>query len=89
MLQRLLARWRLWEQALEGMDDPRGDFLLQFGGTGLPIGRRRGEFAQASLDRCGCGTDAGERPGDQMTGGGIWTGPGVSHVGALTTVTQR
>ena len=28
MLQRLLARWRLWEQALEGMDDPRGDYLL-------------------------------------------------------------
>lgn len=28
MLQQLLARWRLWEQALEGMDDPRGDYLL-------------------------------------------------------------
>jgi hypothetical protein len=28
MLQRLMARWRLWEQALEGMDDPRGDYLL-------------------------------------------------------------
>lgn len=28
MLQRLLARWRVWEQALEGMDDPRGDYLL-------------------------------------------------------------
>jgi hypothetical protein len=28
MLQRLLARWRLWEQALEGVDDPRGDYLL-------------------------------------------------------------
>ena len=40
-----------------------------------------GEFAQASLDRRCCGTDAGERPGDQMTPGGIWTGAaGVSHV---------
>lgn len=28
MLQQLLARWRLWDQALEGMDDPRGDYLL-------------------------------------------------------------
>jgi hypothetical protein len=28
MLQRLLARWRLWEEALAGMDDPRGDYLL-------------------------------------------------------------
>ena len=28
MLQRLLARWRLWEQALEGMDDPRGEYLF-------------------------------------------------------------
>ena len=28
MLQRLLARWRLWEQALAGMDDPRGEHLL-------------------------------------------------------------
>lgn len=28
MLQRLLARWRLWEQAFEGMDDPGGDYLL-------------------------------------------------------------
>jgi hypothetical protein len=28
MLQELLARWRLWEQALEGMDDPQGEYLL-------------------------------------------------------------
>lgn len=28
MLQRLLARWRLWEQALEGMDDPHGEYLI-------------------------------------------------------------
>ena len=28
MLQRLLARWRLWEEALERMDDPRGEYLL-------------------------------------------------------------
>ena len=28
MLQRLLARWRLWEEALAGLDDPRGDYLL-------------------------------------------------------------
>ncbi len=28
MLERLLARWRLWEEALAGSDDPRGDYLL-------------------------------------------------------------
>lgn len=28
MLQRLLARWRLWEEALAGMDDPQGEYLL-------------------------------------------------------------
>ncbi len=28
MLQRLLARWRLWEEALAGMDDPHGEYLL-------------------------------------------------------------
>jgi hypothetical protein len=28
MLQRLLARWRLWEEALAGLDDLRGDYLL-------------------------------------------------------------
>ncbi len=28
MLQRLLARWRVWEQALAGMDDPQGEYLL-------------------------------------------------------------
>jgi hypothetical protein len=32
MLQQLLARWRLWEQALEGMDDPRGDYLFNLEG---------------------------------------------------------
>jgi hypothetical protein len=28
MLQRLMARWRLWEEALAGMDDPQGEYLL-------------------------------------------------------------
>jgi hypothetical protein len=28
MLQRLLARWRLWEEALAGLDDPHGEYLL-------------------------------------------------------------
>ena len=28
MLQRLLVRWRIWEQALAGMDDPRGEYLF-------------------------------------------------------------
>ena len=28
MLQRLLARWRLWEEALAGLDDPQGEYLL-------------------------------------------------------------
>ena len=28
MLQRLLARWRPWAEALAGMDDPQGEFLL-------------------------------------------------------------
>ena len=28
MLQRLMAKWRLWEEALAGMDDPRGEYLL-------------------------------------------------------------
>jgi hypothetical protein len=28
MLQRLLARWRLWEDAFAGMDDPQGEHLL-------------------------------------------------------------
>ena len=28
MLQRLLAKWRLWEEALAGMDDPQGEYLL-------------------------------------------------------------
>ena len=28
MLERLLARWRVWEQALAGMDDPQGEYLL-------------------------------------------------------------
>lgn len=28
MLQRLLARWRVWEQVLAGMDDPQGEYLL-------------------------------------------------------------
>lgn len=28
MLQRLLARWRLWVEALAGMDDPQGEYLL-------------------------------------------------------------
>ena len=28
MLQQLLARWRLWEEALAGMDDPQGEYLL-------------------------------------------------------------
>jgi hypothetical protein len=29
MLQRLLAKWRLWEEALVGIDDPHGDYLLR------------------------------------------------------------
>jgi hypothetical protein len=28
MLQRLLARWRIWKEALAGMDDPEGTYLL-------------------------------------------------------------
>jgi hypothetical protein len=28
MLQRLMAKWRLWEEALAGMDDPQGEYLL-------------------------------------------------------------
>lgn len=28
MLQRLLARWRPWAEALAGMDDPQGEYLL-------------------------------------------------------------
>ena len=28
MLQRLLARWWLWGEALAGMDDPQGEYLL-------------------------------------------------------------
>jgi hypothetical protein len=28
MLQRLLAKWRLWEETLAGMDDPQGEYLL-------------------------------------------------------------
>jgi hypothetical protein len=28
MLQRLLARWRLWEEAVAGLDDPQGEYLL-------------------------------------------------------------
>ena len=28
MLQRLLASWRLWEEALAGLDDPQGEYLL-------------------------------------------------------------
>lgn len=28
MLKRFLAKWRLWEQALEGMDDLHGDQLM-------------------------------------------------------------
>lgn len=32
MLQRLLARWRLWEQALVGIDDPQGEYLLSLEG---------------------------------------------------------
>jgi hypothetical protein len=31
MLQRLLARWPLWEEALEGIDDPQGEYLLNLG----------------------------------------------------------
>jgi hypothetical protein len=30
MLQRLLVRWRIWEQALAGMDDPRGEYLFSW-----------------------------------------------------------
>ena len=28
MLQRWLARWHLWKEALAGMDDPQGESLL-------------------------------------------------------------
>lgn len=28
MLQELLARWRLWKEALAGMDDPQNEYLL-------------------------------------------------------------
>jgi len=28
MLQRLMEKWRLWEEALAGMDDPQGEYLL-------------------------------------------------------------
>jgi hypothetical protein len=28
MLQQLLARWRPWAEALAGMDDPQGEYLL-------------------------------------------------------------
>lgn len=28
MLQRLMAKWRLWEGALAGIDDPQGEYLL-------------------------------------------------------------
>lgn len=27
MVQRLLAKWRLWEEALAGMDDLQGEYL--------------------------------------------------------------
>ena len=30
MLQRLLARWRYWGEALAGIDDPIGEYLLGF-----------------------------------------------------------
>jgi len=28
MMQRLLARMRLWEEAIAGIDDPQGEYLL-------------------------------------------------------------
>lgn len=28
MLQRILAKWRLVAEAIDGMDDPQGDYLL-------------------------------------------------------------
>lgn len=28
MLQRLMAKWQLWQEALAGMDDPLGEHLL-------------------------------------------------------------
>lgn len=28
MLQQLLAKWRLVAEAIDGMDDPQGDYLL-------------------------------------------------------------
>lgn len=62
MLQQLLARWRLWEQALEGMDDPQGDYLLNLEERVCRLERRSGAFAQAG--GCSCRGDAAEVPGD-------------------------
>lgn len=28
MLKRILAKWKLWEEALDGIDDLRGDHLV-------------------------------------------------------------
>lgn len=28
MWKRLLAKWRIWEESLDGIDDPHGDHLL-------------------------------------------------------------
>lgn len=43
MLQRLLARWRPWGEALAGMDDPIGEYLLSLEGR---IRRLEGQVAR-------------------------------------------
>ena len=43
MLQRLSGKWRLWGEALAGMDDPLGEYLLELEER---LGRLEGEMEQ-------------------------------------------
>jgi hypothetical protein len=53
MLRRLFARWRDWVEALAGIDDPMGEYLL---GLDERIRRLEGQVAQkhgSHLDNVG------------------------------------
>ena len=43
MLQRLAGKWRLWGEALVGMDDPLGEYLLELEER---LGRLEGELVR-------------------------------------------
>ncbi len=43
MIQRLSGKWRLWGEALAGMDDPLGEYLLELEER---LGRLEGEMEQ-------------------------------------------